>query len=106
MLGLFKSKQKQWNIAYYQSPLQSPFKFEYDLGNEEGIINPFEMADIRSQTVTIFTIAKIEFRENDKIYINNHQYLVKQVNPRDIPELLNSPYFTSKQVGKQLVLRY
>ena len=105
-MKLFNKPKKQWNIAYYQENLVSPFKFEYAEGNSEDMENPFDNMDERRQRLRIFTLSKIDFSKDDKIYVNNHGYLLEFVEPKALKEYLNRPYLASQQLGKELVLVY
>lgn len=103
---LFRKPKKLWSTAYYQENYQSPFKFEWVSTPEEDIINPFSNVDERTQILRIITYTNIEFRKDDKVFIDGVVYLIERVTPKDLPEILNSPFFKTKRIGKELTLRY
>jgi len=105
-MDLFLKPKKLWNKAYYQEPYQSSFRFQWVATPEEDINNPYINVDERVQLIRILTYAKIDFRKHDKVFINGIQYIIDGVMPKDLPEILNSPFFKTKRIGKELTLRY
>lgn len=103
---LYKKTKKLWSTAYYQENFQSPFKFEWVETASEDMQNPYQNMDERVQRVRILTYANIDFRKDDKVYIDNHGYLIEYVEPKDLPEYKNSPLFKTKNIGKELALVY
>lgn len=105
-MKLYAKPQKQWGTAYYQENFNTPFKFQWLETASEDMQNPFMNMDERQQRLRILTYANIDFRKDDKVYINGHGYLIEFVQPMDLPEYLNSPFFKTKNIGKELVLVY
>lgn len=103
-MKLYAKSKKTWSTAYYQENLQSPFKFEWVETASEDMQNPYGNMDERVQRLRILTYAEIDFRKDDKVFINSHGYLIEYVEPKDLPEYLNTPLFKTKNIGKEITL--
>lgn len=105
-MRLYAKPIKRWNTAYYQENMQSPFKFEYEEAANEDMVNPYSNMDERRIRLQILTYSEIKFRVDDKVFINNIEYIISYIEPKPVKELLNRPLFKSKDVGKVLHLVY